>query len=888
MKFKIPSWCWHLLIIGVMILLFYPTAKAYLFFGQPSGGDLPNSLTYIEHFRKHLAWPPASWQPFWFEGLATVRGYPWLHFYLMQPLVHLTDSFWAVEIYSLGTLFLFSLFSYCLFFYLCRNYLFSLFLTLILFFTKGSVLGLFSSGFVNAVDSQFFFPASLLSTLLYLDKEDKRFLIASAVLVGLAILGHPLMGIFFGFLPCLTALFLARGSLFFKKVRAIFSFSLVSIFIAGTNLYPMAQIFLATPQSRTCADCSWDIRAILSLFNSLTFFVMVAISLLGIMLMFLRKEKERLRHFFVLLVILAEFLIIFVSVTSGFNFLPLIGSTLWPERMVWAISLILLSLSAILGRQILAIFEKKKVTNIGLNLILLIALIALVISQPREMFSFLRAPSGIIPPEAVLTLDKYKKIEPRTLIPPWLETNDLNHRFDSLIYEVNHWWNLVFDIPNTRGYAQFTKGTFEDWNAWFWQAETGNPEMDEEAGKNNALFLLDWYAVAYLGEGNRTLGYTERIYADYLLNQDVIENKEDVLPLTFYKLRPELTSPIVTATNAPVALVVSSEAAYNDITRALALANTNSTKLIPIRGPLQLEKLAKMRLSDFDALILDGYKYDDFDKAWKSLEEYVRNGGSLFIETGNEVKESESKTLSEIFPLKETQRASLGREWTLELSEHPVNSGIETAKFAPLLYQDDPWKLSFVPDKSLVKEGTRIILTQAGKPVLVEGSLGQGKIVWSGLNLPYHSERYNNPEEARLLENILLYLTFGPQSLPGQEFTRPKPEKIIITGDNFTGVLFKETYDSGWEAKVNGKKVKVYQAGPDFMYLRVSKGLEGKTRVELNYRGSTTAWVLFLLSLGTIMGSLFYIIIGYKLIKGERLTGGLRGNLARWWEKEEE
>ncbi len=880
----------HLLIIGVIILLFYPTAKAYLFSGEPSGGDLPNSLTYIEHFRKHLTFPSASWQPFWFSGLATVRGYPWLHFYLMQPLVRLADSFWAVEIYSLGVLFLFFLFSYCLFFYLCRNYLFSLFLTLVLFFTKGSWAALFWSGFISAAATQFFLPLSLLLTLLYLKKKDKRFFLASAVTVGLAILGHPLIGIFFALLPCLTVLFLERkrGFALPERIKTLSLFFLVVISIGGIVIYPLAELFLATPQARTCTNCVWDVSFILTWFNPVMFVVPVILLLLGLPFLVFKKDKEGISYFLIFLVILIEYLIIFASITFNLNLVPLIGGSLWPERMVWAIALVLAAISAALAKQFLAAFEKKLFLKTGLNLIIAGLGVVFFLNQPREIFSSLHAPPGVFPSNAASTFGKYKKMEPKDLVPSWFDVNDINHRFDDLIYEVNHWWNTVFAIPNTRGYAQYTRGAAEDWNAWLWAAETGNLEMDKEAAKNNALFLLDWYAVAYFEESGRHLGQDRGLYADYLLTDDVIEKKEVVIPLTFYKLRPELTSPITVATNVPAVLIVGSEVAYNDVSRALGLANTNSKKLIPIRGPLRLEELTKMKLSDFDALVLNGYKYDDFAKAWKILEDYVRNGGRLFIETGNEVKESESKTLSEIFPLKETQRASLGREWALELSDHPVNFGIETTNFAPLLYQDDPWKLSFVPSMGLIKKGAKIILTQAGKPVLVEGSLGQGKIIWSGLNLPYHAENYNNSEEARLLENILLYLTFKTQSLPEQEFARPKPEKIIITGNKFTGVLFKETYDSGWKAKVNGKKIKVYQAGPDFMYLRVPKGLEDKIKVELLYRGSTIAWILFLLSLGTVMGSLWYIIIGYKLKKGDRLIGRLRGNLAQWWEKEEE
>ncbi len=880
---------WHLLIIVIMVFLLYPTAKAYIFSGQPSGGDLPNALTYIEYYGKHLTLPPASWQPFWFEGLATVRGYPWLHFYLMQPLVHLLDSYWAVEIYLIITIFLFLLFSYFLFYYLCRNHILSLFLTLLIFYTKGSLSAAFWNGFVTAAADQFFSPLSLLLIFIYLEKKDRRFFLAGAVTAGLAILGHPLIGIFFVLLPSLTALFLeSRGAFALaERIKTVFVFLFLTVSISGIIIYPMITLFLATPQTRTCQNCVWDIKVVLSWFNPLIFVSFVVISFLGIIAIYLRRDREKLTPLLILLAILAEFLVLFFSVTTGLNFIPLIGGALWPERMVWAISIVVACISALMGRYFLELFEKGKYFSIGVNFIILIFSVILVLSQPREMFTPLKTHPGIFPSDAALTLGKYKKIEPRTLVPSWLDVNDFNHRFDDLVYEINHWWNMVFAIPNTRGYAQFTGGRFEDWNAWLWAAETDNLKMEKEVSKNQALFLIDWYAVSYF-EGNEKLAYQKRgYYADYLTGTDVIEKTEEVYPFTYFKLRPEIVSSIITATNTPSVLIVGNNVAYDTISRVFGLTNTNSRKIIPIQGPDKLEKLSNMNLGDFDALILYNYSYEDFSKAWKTLENYLTNGGRIFIETGSEVKESQSETLPQIFPISQNQRASLGSEWNLGFaSSSSIVSGIDPKKFAPPLYQNDLWKFSYVPQNSLVKNNAEILITQAGKPVLVRGSFGRGEIIWSGLNLPYHSKSYNNLQEAKLLENILLYLTGEAKGIPPQTVTRPKPEKITIAGKDFRGVLFKETYDDGWVANADGRTIKIYRAGPDFMYVRIPKDIRGDLKVEFTYRGSFAAWFLFIISIIVLCFSLWYIITGRKLGSKDILAGKIQGNLTHWWEKE--
>lgn len=893
MKFKIPQWIWHTVVIVVMVFVFYPTAKDYVSLGQPTGGDLPNSLTYIEHFRKHLTFPPSSWQPFWYSGISTIRSYPWLHFYLMQPLVRVFDVASAVEIYSLGAMFLFFFFSYFLFNFLSKNPLVSLFFVLLLFYTRGTLAALFWSGFINAADTQFFFPLCLLLTLKYLKVGNRKYYVAGAILSGISILAHPMVGIFFVLIPCLTALLFAKeeGFSFWQKFKSLFSFGLIAALISGVNLWPLASLYFATSDIRICLNCTWQLSDILTWFNPLIFYIFAGLLVLGTPFLFLRKEKKDINLFLILLFVSVEFLVIFISVTYNLNIVPLIGGALWPERMVWAISLILSAIAALLVRQILASFEKGFILNLSSSLVVIFAIAFLIYSSPREMFSLLKTHPGVYPYDSVNLLGKYKTKDPSSFVPSWLDTNDFNHRIDNLVYEVYHWWNAVFDIPNTRGYAQFTKGRFNDWNAWLWAAETDNLNIGEEASKNSAKYLLDWFAISYLERNSES--FTDRgFYAQYLLGPDMVERSEQVGELYFYQLNSEVTSPIVSATNTPAVLFVGDPKTFDDFTRTLALVNMNSQKIIPVSGPRQLEKLSKINLSDFDAIVLAAYEYDTGQKVWKVLEDYVKEGGKLFVDTGIEVKETDSNVLPDIFPIKETERDSLGSSWQLRASDHPITSGISLDSFSPLLYQTDPWKLSYISNESLIKSGSKVLLSQAGKAILVEGLYGQGKVIWSGINIIYHAKNYNNVEEGRFLENIISYLLGSSNFEPEQEVFRPKPERVIVNSNKAKGVLFKEVYDSGWKARysINGgrwKETKIYPAGPGFMYIRLPESGDS-VKVEFLYRGSFSSWLFFLVGIGTVIWGIWYLAVGNKAVLKSGLLRNIRGRMAHWWDRDEE
>jgi hypothetical protein len=430
-------------------------------------------------------------------------------------------------------------------------------------------------------------------------------------------------------------------------------------------------------------------------------------------------------------------------------------------------------------------------------------------------------------------------------------------------------------------------------------------KVPETIAKQHALWLIDWYAIHTFEGGGLPI-------APYLLSDaSVVDssmtmNKEDSEPVIYNHFADEITSPIIHATNTPVVLVVGNEVGYDAFLKNLATQNLNSRYLIPVRGPEEIEDIKDYNLKDFDLVFLYNYRYRnerDFksrDKeTWTLLEKYVQAGGNLIIETGGEVIETNSSVLSAknlnilptVFPIEQTIRAELGQSWDLTVNSSPVTEGIDFGKFAQLVYEKAPWKLSYAVG---VRSWGKTVLAQAGRPILVEGTLGKGKVIWSGINFPYHFLYHLNYEESRFTANILKALVPLNREEDNKKvtITRPTPEKITVTGSGFKGIIFKETFFEGWTAKILkpvSKNLTIYKAGPYFMYVRLPGDTKGEIVLKLLYKGPFIGWFLFFLSIITFGATLWLIVFEKKIgaiIAFLRKKFGFK--IGRWWDKDDD
>lgn len=514
-------------------------------------------------------------------------------------------------------------------------------------------------------------------------------------------------------------------------------------------------------------------------------------------------------------------------------------------------------------------------------------------------------------------LDNLKK----QLVPSFLDGSDRNKRFYDADALVNVWWNSLYQMPLVRGYVDPPIATSERGGFFWLDIAIGNDSLvrdfkiPEQIAFNNALFLIDWYGIYYY-EGGRVAISTSAPPSSYLLKNNVFDREEQTtvygaiikwqtqsgkpelhneVPqyLKFYRVKDDLTSPILSATNAPAIAVFSNLSGYEDLMRALGFSNINSQRLVPVNAGPFIDDFKKDDFGNFDAVILNNYSYHNKNKAFALLLDYVKGGGKVFIDSGNESKESGTKNLPDIFPISSFVREELGKDWNLEKVDDSITKDVDLSKFGPLVFNDGEWKLATPAGE--VRSGAKVILRHNGKPVIVKMQIGKGEMIWSGMNLLYHLNQYKSEDEYKLFNNILNDIVKLNGSLVrGGEAEWQKPEKVsIVSQTGARGVLFKEEGYSGWSAKLassSNKNLKVYRTGPTFpgfMYVAVNSNKPFK--VDFKYSGNFGSYARYVISLIFIIYILDKIFLDGFLVtrKFNFFRNTTRERLKKWWQKEE-
>ena len=143
---------------------------------------------------------------------------------------------------------------------------------------------------------------------------------------------------------------------------------------------------------------------------------------------------------------------------------------------------------------------------------------------------------------------------------------------------------------------------------------------------------------------------------------------------------------------------------------------------------------------------------------------------------------------------------------------------------------------------------------------MVAGTLGKGRVVWSGMNLPYHIASTRNVEESRLLTEAVSW------SAPNQStaaaytatFVSAQLRRVVLTSPA-AGVLLKESSVPNWLARVNGTTVGIYRAGPDFMYVPIPSGTTYPATVQLEFTHTPVEVIGDALSIVALVGLLGWL-----------------------------
>jgi len=457
-----------------------------------------------------------------------------------------------------------------------------------------------------------------------------------------------------------------------------------------------------------------------------------------------------------------------------------------------------------------------------------------------------------------------------------------NYRFGIPSDSLAKWFNWKYpSIPQTRQY--FGQGIlYPYWVGRFEGAVWGGVDGRNPATYEETNFFLDWFAVRWC------LIYPPYNASKYLRSPNLYEVLVNGTERDMIGFRYKEATFIASATNSPSILLVGGTVAghneYLHLIEVLTLGGWDSRFFVPVRGKPNLDDYSVQDLRRFDAVVLYGFGFQNHARAWQTLEEYVRQGGSLFIDTGLQYSSAgywNSSSIPSPSPVKSTIWDPYGTEWKFSVAPYAINAGIDFARFSPSELEGQPWGISISTNESLQRWAQTVVWVR-GSPALVVGELGSGRVVWSGINLPFHASFYKNSEEAKLIKNILDW-TLGQTTTARHpvafSVNRRSPEKVIVKVDNSSrGVLLKEFYFEDWKARVissNGEStsISIQRAGTDVMFVPIPTGAIYPIEVAFEYSASSIELAGSILSICTfivLLASVFHERVRERRIRSKK------------------
>lgn len=368
-----------------------------------------------------------------------------------------------------------------------------------------------------------------------------------------------------------------------------------------------------------------------------------------------------------------------------------------------------------------------------------------------------------------------------------------------------------------------------------WGYQQGVLYSREYGSANAVREIADWFGLSYVFL-NTDLDPIEK-YASAGWDPALLEGNVEVMK------NPKATQ-LATGTRRPVVLVIGKPEtdAYMSIFRLATEGMLSYDDAILVEGSPEVDSYSVSDLGRFDCVVLYGYDYKSGKAAWSLLDQYVKQGGRLFVDTGWEyrIPEWEFESAPEVLPVARLSWTNYGMTSDYALGTEDVAGDVDPAAFAPLIWGSSPWSVSGATISD-VRDWGRVVLTVADHPLVVAGQLGEGRVIWSGMNLIAHAQGSHNQEELTLLRHMVSWLIAGrgKGDIP-VNVARISPDEVhfvLPTGEKETVWLYwREAYYPNWHAygvDSSGRfEIPVYRGGPGFMLMPV-RGGAGDVSVEL-------------------------------------------------------
>ncbi len=450
--------------------------------------------------------------------------------------------------------------------------------------------------------------------------------------------------------------------------------------------------------------------------------------------------------------------------------------------------------------------------------------------------------------------------DPQNVVAGWhrIDAPDGSFRVASPSDNLSVWFNGVYDVPQTRGYAAIPQMLNPDFLYWL-----DTTAWSADATEEQRTFLFDWYAVRWIYVPAPYMVSTGGVLPSLNARPDLyapVGPGNGGMSLTFEYLRP---TPIAAATNAPVVLFIGDPADYRLVFRDLSYSGFDSGHAVLAQGGPYVDDFTAQELSRFDEVVMYGGRAHDPSRALELLTRYVSSGGGLVFDGGGSS-----------LPVMATKAVRVGGEWQFRAESSPVTDGIDFSAFGPPRFNGGPWTVSAATG---LQSWVHPVLWTGGEPVVATGQLGAGHVVWSGLNLPYHVDAYRNAEESRFLTSAIAWASRASATPAGASTAhRSDPQLLTVSvASPARGILFKETYFDRWHAYVNSAEMTIYRAGPGFMYVMLPANTAFPATVTWRFERSAADWSGMVVSVATLLA----------VVTWPAWRGPARRRLGTWWDR---
>ncbi|MCS7136939.1 MAG: hypothetical protein NZ941_01050 [Candidatus Caldarchaeum sp.] len=365
-------------------------------------------------------------------------------------------------------------------------------------------------------------------------------------------------------------------------------------------------------------------------------------------------------------------------------------------------------------------------------------------------------------------------------------------------------------LYTSRGY--YSQGIlFIDWQHWF---EYELSQLSKQPRSfNTVMHNLDWTAVRYV-----VFSTDDPAYATA---STVFQRLGEASGFTFFE--NVYASPVAEVVYNGAVLFFGDREGYDVLLRAVALSDYRSPAPVLVWAVDGcVDDVPAEVLEKFSSIVLYRYCYRDKAAAFSLLDQYVKQGGWLFVETMSSV--DESSEMPQPLPVSKTSRSSVEREWGFTISNHELTRNISANIFSPAVYDGGPWGVSATGREAL-RQGSVPLLVSGDKVLMVYANHGRGAVVWSGMNLPYHALAYQNIQEANLLRRLFSGNT-EVEKQPAEMKRESATSITFNTPPKAKGLIFRERYLSNlvfsWKADTGHGGLPVFMYGPGFNYVVLS------------------------------------------------------------------